>query len=402
MDALSAAQQPTVAEAACQYVSLDRCEASQLAELAPAGAPRLLLADTTRFKLGRYIRINPGAINEEDSRIVGFGQRLRGSDEAALSLATARNAAENAKEQTQENSAAATAPAHAADADAPVEVDAAADAHRPAHHRAAMAFVQLASRASALLPPTVLRQISSAAKRVGGRAEPPPATVKLVSHNEGKADGDLPFDKSDRVHGRALHRQLDLEQTLRFAHHGGERVIMLPESTTRIRAAPAMTHSGARDFLVHRQYELAPPPSPPFESAAERRARLSKPSPPPSPPSPPNVPPPEKHGYVADDMGYRYDGEEAAAVAMWAGVLSLLCCCVLLVVCLVVRSRVKRRRRRAQLEDVQSVFHTETWRKVSSRPGATAHEHSPLRSTQPPCIAQAAHRAQARPPSTAP
>ena len=172
---------------------------------------------------------------------------------------------------------------------------------------------------------------------------------------------------------------------------------MLPESTTKIRAAPAMLHAGARDFLVHRQYELAPPPSPPAESAAERRARLMKPPPPPSPPEPPHSPPPSAEGFIAEDVGYRYAGEEAedgaaaselAAIealsgrfgsgrmhqayelanevpAAWLTAVAMFVCCLLAICgCICLRSRRQRRRRRAQLEDVQTVFHTETWRKL--------------------------------------
>ena len=155
-----------------------------------------------------------------------------------------------------------------------------------------------------------------------------------------------------------------------------------------------MTHSGARDFLVHRQYELAPPPSPPEESAAERMARLSKPLPPPSPPAPPAHPPPEMASFVAEDLAYKYDGREGDGpgggavvyvgageagssrvhalyehatelpASWWLGGGAAMGACLLLCVCVGFRTRARRRRRRAQLEDVQTVMHTETWRKL--------------------------------------
>ena len=413
MDTVTAPQLPTTNEAACQYVNLSRCEQSAVSSLAHAGSPMLLLSDTTKFKLGRYIRINPGAINEEDSRIVGFGRRLEPDEMRLLSGAKSRDAAENAKEDEEgamkeEGAAAATTP------------------HPPSRERsaAAMAFVQLASRA--LLPQSLTTLSTSGSgseegssessstgkssttssrfsfssfknlrQRVANRGRTIPKVELAVTKKEDADDDDgLPHDATDRVHGRALHHQIDLEQTLRFAHHGGERVIMLPESTTKIRAAPAMLHSGARDFLVHRQYELAPPPSPPEETAAERRARLTpKPSPPPSPPAPPGAPPPERAGFIAEDVGYRYGDEELeemsktgeltpaqlrrqrarqmlrdaaqqVPVAWLVGAGAVLCflCMACCAVC--IRAGQKKRRRRAKLEDVQEVFHTETWRKL--------------------------------------
>ena len=102
-------------------------------------------------------------------------------------------------------------------------------------------------------------------------------------------------------------------------------------------------------------------------------------------------------GFIAEDVGYRYAGEEAedgaaasemaAIEALSSGVGSgrmhaayelasevpvawltaggmLVCCLLAVCACICLRSRQKRRRRRAQLEDVQTVFHTETWRKL--------------------------------------
>ena len=378
---------PSTLEAACQYISLERCEQSRLLDLSPAGASHLAVDDTTKFVLGRYVRINPGAINEEDSQIVGFGERLQPGQHSMLRLAAQRNAAENAKESASSAAAHAEAP------------------HAAHPKRTAISLMQMASRATALLPPTILSSFHKIPSFGHGRAEPrdlPGAATLLAKDSSSSAAGSgLPHDAYDRVHGRALQRAIDLVQPLRFAHHGGEKIIQLPESTTTLHAAPAMTHSGARDFLVHRQYELAPPPSPPEESAAERRARLSKPMPPPSPPLPPQSPPPEAHAFVAEDLNYRYDADDvpvntAAAASLsyarggpasrlsrvtasrayvyelaneapmswWVGGAAMFGLCMMLAFCICARTRARRRRRRAQLEDVQAVFHTETWRKL--------------------------------------
>jgi len=62
------------------------------------------------------------------------------------------------------------------------------------------------------------------------------------------------------------------------------------------------------------------------------------------------------------------DGGDTALTALLPmrlmGALSLALCALMIALCVCLRSRAKRRRRRAQLEDVQSVFHTETWRKL--------------------------------------
>ena len=108
MDVLSA---PTAAsssglpEAACQYVNLSRCEHTRLLLRSAAGALQVSVIDTTRFSLGRYIRINPGGINEEDNRIVGFGLRLTAEERHQLEVAIRRDAAENAKEGGESSSA---------------------------------------------------------------------------------------------------------------------------------------------------------------------------------------------------------------------------------------------------------------------------------------------------------
>merc|ERR1719389_1112753 len=133
-----------------------------------------------------------------------------------------------------------------------------------------MSLLQLTSRASALLPPGMRNHGSTSSSTSGGAARVPadmPHAVAGLKASSVVDSGALPHDALNRVRGRALHRQLDLVQPLRFAHHGGELVLMLPETTTTLRAAPAMAHAGAREFLVHRQYELAPPPSPPTETA---------------------------------------------------------------------------------------------------------------------------------------
>lgn len=280
------------------------------------------------------------------------------------------------------------------------------------------AFLQMAASARALLPggagSTMLSGMKGFSDRFGhrgkARADVPMAAKSTITL-EDLGDG-LPHEAADRVHGRALHRAIDLAQPLRFAHHGSETVMMLPESTTSIRPAPALQHASTREAIVHRQYELAPPPSPPEESEAEKHAKSLQPLPPPSPPSPPGAPPPAKEGFLREDQDYRYDrtadeatgalkdaaaangtaaaaaGITAAAAAAAAGgegasyfvraqaaasstpVLALAIGGGVLLLALVGvgvwcwLSRGKAKKRRAQLEDVQSVFQTETWRKL--------------------------------------
>ena len=176
-------------------------------------------------------------------------------------------------------------------------------------------------------------------------------------------------------------------------------MVQLPDSTTRIRAAPAMMHAGARDALVHRQHENFD--DAPFETPMEQPppppSKPSLPPSPPSPPFPPHSPPPSADSFLQEDREYVYGDESGGGAAggepaerahgassisararsraydlasttptaWWAAVGVVLTCAVSLCIALCLRSRVRGRRRRAQLEDVQSVFHTETWRKLA-------------------------------------
>jgi hypothetical protein len=117
------------------------------------------------------------------------------------------------------------------------------------------------------------------------------------------------------VHGRALHRHLNLSSPLKFAHQPGEIIIQLPESFTRARAAPGLQHL-AGDKAVHRQYEIDEDENSPL--AILQRARRPSPppmppSPPPSPPSPPFLPPPRQEIFALEDQLYGYDPENPLA-----------------------------------------------------------------------------------------
>jgi len=389
----------------CQYVNLSRCESTSLSELVAARGTTIAVADTTRFVIGRFIRINPGEKNEEDSQIFGFGRRLTTAERASLDLAIARNAAENAKESSVERMAQG------------VNV-------RPAYRRAGESFLEIGARS--LQPSSALRRLSMRGPP-STRADPPSVLdVRLegaTSLLEEGASISTPHDAIDRVHGRALMRHINLSRPLVFAHRHGEPVIMLPESTTHVRAAPALLGANPREAvnMVHRQLEAAPPPSSPEMSEAERRARDARASPPPMPPTPPGSPPPSASDFVKEDENYVYDdglasnsrveadassakasanatasvpatsaadtgtrkdvGAHPAAVVMrlvgtvttgiaalpfWVWIVIGGVVALLLVLCIAWRWRVARqkRRRRAQLEDVQSVFQTETWRKL--------------------------------------
>jgi hypothetical protein len=236
----------------------------------------------------------------------------------------------------------------------------------------------------------------------------------------------VPYEASRRVHGRALHTRIDLKVPLKFAHAADEPVVQLPASVTSMEAAPGLQHL-AGERSVHRQHvgkedtdesnplrilalsrQSPPPPRPP--------------SPPPSPPAPPSSPPPTDRIFIAEDIMYEYDEKEhkghvSQAVAelaaggsshlssassklsgllsavrsrtsmmhtvsaqglvddikatviglpVWAIAASCLGAILLLIalICCCMQGAQSRGRKKAQLEDINPVFQTETWRKL--------------------------------------
>ena len=317
---------------ACQLLNLSRCESTRLVATARAGASAIFVVDSTRFEVGRFLRLSRGHFNEEDAQIVGFGRRLTRGETRALEDATRRSAAEGAKEVAAAAAAAAAVAAGGGLATrrplgAMVEEEEERpppQQHPPSH---ASILLQIAARSTALLPSGMLQRLDRV-RKLAARADKAPiatggrAAAAADDDDDDAADAarggaSLPHEAADRVHGRHNMRVVNLSRPLLFAHYAGSELLQLPSSTTRAAPAPALRHTqGVREMLVHRQYEYAPPPSPPEESEAERRARLLQPSPPPPPPLPPGSPPPIEAAFVHEDIGYYYgDGDATARLA---------------------------------------------------------------------------------------
>jgi len=402
----------------CQMSNITKCAWTLLSGIHGAKGTTLELEDTGALKLGRIIRINPGKSNEEDNQVMGFGEReLTEAQQQQLALAAAKKAADSALEL--------------ADADESADDD--AKPAPPKRRRVTeTSFLQLTSRS--LLPTSLARRMSDrlGMGSAGGRAVPPTPKVtegKQAAATAGTPEGaaewsplgggsrSVPFEASRRVHGRALHRHVDLAHQLRFAHSDLEPIVQLPSSVTAMDAAPGMQHM-AGERSVHRQYDDDGSTNPLWVLAQNRRPSPppSPPQSPPSPPSPPRSPPPAHAVFVAEDLLYQYDEDAkgakvtpalegalrgegvstgylsrlsgavgamrartanvsakdlladvsstASAMPVWAVVLAIVggvlvlagavCCCM----------RRSRSRRKAQLEDINPVFQTETWRKL--------------------------------------
>ena len=101
MDVLSA---PTAAsssglpEAACQYVNPVALRAHEAASEICRGGPAGERDRHNSLQPRQVHSDQPGGINEEDNRIVGFGLRLTAEERHQLEVAIRRDAAENAKE----------------------------------------------------------------------------------------------------------------------------------------------------------------------------------------------------------------------------------------------------------------------------------------------------------------
>jgi len=442
MDVVSAAVLHRRDESFCHMTNLSRCATTRLTATAKAGDTILEVEDTTLFATGRFLLLAPAEKNEEDVQVRGFGQRVLTTQQTRqLALAKARAAAETAKESV--------------DAKASQEPAAPASSHRSG--RLTTAFLQLSARASALLPSSSSGGAEgsdgaskTAADGGGGgsggsgsgggsvrssiwrrlsrsREEPPTPEVHVEAEGaEAGASGfdsttaarDIPYEASRRVHGRALHRHLNLTQPLRFAHQAGETIIQLPETFTRARAAPGLQHI-AGEKLVHRQFTVDDENSPLVILARARRPSPppSPPLPPPSPPSPPFLPPPRKEIYALEDELYEYDPEdplgtakgpkakvqaaaEAAEAAsrgpswltdlvaevrqqaatvgasdfvehvgtvpvyVWGAVGGAVGLMLILCIVCCFANRAKKKKRQKALEDINPVFQTETWRKL--------------------------------------
>ncbi|KOO28193.1 kelch motif family protein, partial [Chrysochromulina tobinii] len=92
----------TFEDAMCQMSNITRCPFTYVTRGHAAKEETLELEDTTKFTIGRILRINPGAPNQEDNQIVGFGERvLSETQKRLLALAAARHAADSAIEHKE-------------------------------------------------------------------------------------------------------------------------------------------------------------------------------------------------------------------------------------------------------------------------------------------------------------
>ena len=320
---------------------------------------------------------------------------------------------------------------------------------------------------------------SGTAKRVAPRAPRLPADGggALLDASGGVRPPEAPEDggsqssllamaraAAERVHGRSLMQIINLSQPLRFAHRRGEsvrgrspprgtrppppasrlphlrssppsplalvaQVLMLPDSTHRIRAIPGLQHQLPARRYTQQGGLRSPPAPPPTAEAIARQAQQASMldpgahlAPPPSPPADVARAAAKQHEQqqgahasaqadarrTYDDAAeeYTYGGDDepkpapgggsvalfgnatnasgtaqqastAGGSAVWrkfddarslgapaiaTATAAALCLCVCVVAW--VRSSSQRARRRRDLEDVESVFQTEVWRKL--------------------------------------
>lgn len=98
LEAINGPSEPTARLGLCTYLDLTMCESTTLVSTVSALSLSVAVASTENFVLGRYIRFNPGGLNQEDARVVGFGKKLTEAERKQLNLAAEVDAAENAKE----------------------------------------------------------------------------------------------------------------------------------------------------------------------------------------------------------------------------------------------------------------------------------------------------------------
>jgi hypothetical protein len=92
----------TFEDVMCQMSNITRCPFTYVTRGHAAKEETLELEDTTKFTIGRILRINPGAPNQEDNQIVGFGERvLSETQKRLLALGAARHAADSAIEHKE-------------------------------------------------------------------------------------------------------------------------------------------------------------------------------------------------------------------------------------------------------------------------------------------------------------
>ncbi|KAL1496648.1 hypothetical protein AB1Y20_014249 [Prymnesium parvum] len=206
-------------EERCSAADLSGCERTTLAAGVGALSLSLAVGDTSALALGRFVRINPGGLNQEDAKIVGFGRPLTPEEAETLQLMAKRDAAENAKESVEGRSS----------------------------------FLQLRERASALLPPSRLTSRRAAVELV----QSPPHHL---------------LSAAERARGHAPQRHLNLSAATKFAHAAGELVLQLPLGTHKPAPAPGLMHL-LRPFSANAD---PPPAASPPPAAAPRLARASR------------------------------------------------------------------------------------------------------------------------------
>ena len=261
---------PPFADAACTYTNLSRCAQTLLLQTTPALSDSLLVADTSAFKLGRYIRINPGRDTQEDSKIVGFGRRLSPAEVNELAEMAARDAAESAVERDSSPGAYATAQTwtlqHSAAASRVTTrmVDRRQGAGGGGGRSGMVSLLQTGEGAApnALQPQP---QHATGTESAGGRPDMSILKwtgVNFITQGGGSSSSSaLPRAASQRIHGRELHYFLNLSRPLLFAHIRGEGVLMLPEATHNYQANPLLQHN-TKPTTAHHGYTQSPPPPP--------------------------------------------------------------------------------------------------------------------------------------------
>lgn len=338
---------PSDEEEECALPSLSSCERTGLAAMAAALTTSLSVTDHSKLGMGRFIRINPGGLNQEDAKIVGFGSQPYWAGASAGLRSEDTSSTLNNNNNSKNN--------------------------RAGSSRRNLMLLQLQGRA--LMPPSR----ASSWQGVGRHS-----SVELMQVGREAVEGGAVY--LSQV-SRAPTRWLNLSSATKFAHAAGEVVVQLPKSTRAIAPAPGLQHLRRPSHVHSQQVEPASLSSvhktashPPSSSPA-----LSSVSPPPPKRTAFVRPEDDDAGEEASDSdgegswraqtsqpmqlfakaseGMAYHAAEGPKPWWWFLVLVGLPLLVCILVLILLRIRARQQRKDTQLEDVHRSSQPMTWRK---------------------------------------